>query len=125
MFEAIAQNIKIKHRIYYQNKLNKEYGCYSHILNKYVFLDFYDLIKNKGIEFYGDYWHCNPKFYTEKFIHPHLKIQAKEIWTRDRLRNTALKIEFGINILVIWEHDYKENPTETIKKCKEFMNYGL
>ena len=34
-----------------------------------IFIEEYNLI----IEFYGDYWHCNPKRYKSDFLHPHKK----------------------------------------------------
>jgi len=125
LFDDITKNISDKNHIYYQKLKNKEYGCWLHGLNKYTFLDFYDLDQNKCIEFYGDYWHCNPELYTEKFEHPHINETAKNIWKRDKQRLHFLKLEYNIDILTIWEYDYLHNKEDAINKCKQFLGYKI
>lgn len=57
---------------------------------------------NIVIEFFGDYWHCNPKKYKYDFIHPHNKITAKEIWYNDKNRLNKIH-EKVCTIIIIWE----------------------
>lgn len=76
------------------------------------------VLGKKIIEFYGNYWHANPKMYTENHnIRGHV---AKDIWNRDAIREQELK-DLGYDVLVIWEKDFTENPTETIDKIKNFL----
>lgn len=86
--------------------------------------DFTDLESKKIIEFNGDYWHANPRRYSEDSLvnHPGKKnLTAKEIWDKDQR-----KIEFakskGFDVLVIWESEFCDNYNETLNKCMEFLN---
>lgn len=82
----------------------------------------YDFIyKNKIIEFNGDYWHCNPKFYTGEFVNKNKNMLAKEIWEYDKIK-TQTAMKYGYLVLTIWESDYNENKEEITKKCIEFIN---
>jgi G:T-mismatch repair DNA endonuclease (very short patch repair protein) len=69
-----------------------------------IFIEKYNLI----IEFYGDYWHCNPKKYKSDYFHPHKKKTAKEIWDEDKLRIDYLK-KMGYNLEVIWEREFSDD----------------
>ena len=51
----------------------KEYFCF--------FVDF--KYGNKIIEFYGDYWHGNPKLYKPDDVVGYKKIKVSKIWERD------------------------------------------
>jgi len=88
---------------------------------KYAFyVDF--IYNNKIIEFYGDYFHANPKIYNEnKIIGSKYKhITAKEKWKNDKQREDIL-IKNGYEILIIWESDYKSDKKTIIEKCKEWI----
>ena len=68
------------------------------------FVDEFDVKTNTCIEFFGDYWHCNPNKYQSNFIHPESKLTAQDIWDRDKIRLERIKSQ-GYNIFVIWESD--------------------
>ena len=79
----------------------------------FMFPDFiYD--NKKIIEFNGDYWHKNPKLYSES------DEGVKEKWNRDKLRLDELK-RLGFEVMVVWEMDYKEDKLKTIDACLEFL----
>ena len=75
----------------------------------------------KCIEFNGDYWHCNPIKYNETYIHPIIKLSAKDIWKKDFLKN-KWNIDRGYNVLVIWESEYRKYPQQVIDSCIKFIN---
>ena len=85
--------------------------------------NFYDIVhNNKAIEFNGDYWHCNPQTYSDDWYHPQVEMTAGEIWDRDNRKVLALNEHRSIQTLVIWESEYLTDPTQTIKRCKEWLN---
>lgn len=80
----------------------------------------YDFTFNKKIiEFNGDYWHANPKFYDKDFI---LKgnITAENRWKIDE-EKIKLAESRGYEVLVIWESDFIENSEHIINKCIKFI----
>lgn len=78
--------------------------------------------KNKIIEFYGDYWHCNPRDprFPDNYYNKSLHMTAKEKREFDNNRILKLK-QSGYEIKIVWEMDYDSNPDKTILECKEFI----
>jgi G:T-mismatch repair DNA endonuclease (very short patch repair protein) len=66
------------------------------------FLDFYLNDYNIGIEFFGDYWHMNPKLYLPNEYNKRLKKTSSEIWETDDIRIDKIK-EKCSSIIIIWE----------------------
>lgn len=84
------------------------------------------MLGNKIIEFNGDYWHMNPKFYspdsTRKIIFGcEDTITAQEIWDNDRKRKEALE-RLGYTVFVVWEDEYASAPEQVVKDCCNFLN---
>ncbi len=87
-------------------------------------LDF--VLKDKVIEFNGDYWHANPLI--EKYADDATVIKmpggkqmtAGEIRQKDLDRQRELA-EMGYKVLVIWESDYRQNKQQVIDKCLDFL----
>jgi hypothetical protein len=99
---------------------NKPFGKWDHENNQYVIYD----IKHKNciIEFNGDYWHANPKFYSEKDL---IRNQpAYKIWQKDEHKK-HLAEKFNLSVYTVWESDYLENKLETIKKVIEWIQNTL
>lgn len=65
---------------------------------------------NLVIEYNGDYWHCNPKKYKETFYNRKKKKFASEIWDYDKSK-LELLTNLNYNLHVIWESDYKSDPS--------------
>ena len=81
----------------------------------------YDLCYNKKIiEFYGDFWHSNPKIFEATELHKIKKIKCSEIWQFDK-RKVESAMEHNYEVLIIWESEYINNQEEIIKKSKKFL----
>lgn len=68
--------------------------------------DFYIKDINMVIEFFGDYWHRNPKFFYDE--------ESEKIRARDMTRLHLLKEYYDCNFVIVWENDYKNNPEKII-----------
>lgn len=117
LFKEIFNCIKNNYKEIFFESLNVEY-----VVGRY-FLDFYVKDVNKCIEYNGDSFHANPSIYKpEDTPHPYIKnIKAKDLWAYDKKRIEEIKKQ-GILTLVVWEKDFRTNPTETIQACINFIN---
>jgi hypothetical protein len=119
LFWQIYNNLLIlKNEKVYFAELNNEYSCeLSHCC-----FDFVDKDRKKVIEFNGDKFHANPKFYKfNDTPNPYLKTMlAKEIWEMDEKKNNLARRK-GYQVFIVWENDFKENEENVIKKCIEFL----
>ena len=95
----------------------KDYGV--------VFLDFFLRDTGKVIEFYGDYWHANPKKYLPGSL---INLRSgtikkvEEVWDGDRIRlEKILKIPYIKDVKIVWEDDYKTDPNKIINECFNFL----
>lgn len=107
----------------YDKKDNIYFGDHEYMLTydgKVILPDFLDVDNKKIIEFYGDYWHCNPNKYIAESYNKSLHKYASEIWDRDEIRVDSLNM-LGYDVLVIWESDYREHNEEILNDCIEFL----
>ena len=75
-------------------------------------LDIYLPELHLAIEYNGDYWHANPKYYSENHIIG--EVSAKEVWKEDRQKiNRCIKA--GIELLIIWKDDWT-NKQDVVKQ---------
>ena len=120
-------------------KYFKENKIYTHSLNtgEYVVknlyrLDYYDKTLNIAVEFYGDFWHYNPKIYNinENSKLPDILIKKniktiQDLWKHDKIRIKEIEEELNTKVFIIWESDYKENKILCIENLiKEIKNYS-
>ena len=77
------------------------------------------LYNNKIIEFFGDYWHGNPKKYQPNYLIRKKKVE--DVWIHDRKKIEDL-CSAGYDVLKIWESDYCNSPDDVLKLCKDFIN---
>lgn len=85
--------------------LEKEYKI-SHDSGYYV-VDGYDPSTNTVYEFYGDYWHGNPKIFDLEMVNPSLDKKFKDLYNNTILREETIK-SLGYNLVTIWESDFYE-----------------
>lgn len=86
------------------------------------------LLHTKIIEFNGDYWHANPKYYSPDEIMGFTMRQntkycgnlAKDIWNYDKKKKDALE-KIGYKVKVVWESDYHANTEKILEECVEFL----
>jgi G:T-mismatch repair DNA endonuclease (very short patch repair protein) len=81
--------------------------------------DIYIPSLNLVIEYNGDYWHCNPNKYESSYFHEVKKKTAQQLWEYDKKKIDLLK-EYGYNLEVVWESDYKKDNTIIKKLIKKY-----
>jgi very-short-patch-repair endonuclease len=86
--------------------------------NKMYFYDFECKELKKIIEFNGDYWHANPKFYEKN--ETIRDISCTDIWNKDLIKINVAKSK-GYQILIVWEKEVKDNIENIIKECVKFI----
>lgn len=74
---------------------------------------------NLVVEYFGDYWHCNPKKYNSSYFNKKKNMTAEEIWNYDRMKVDLIK-SYGYNLEVIWESDIKNNNKKILKILKKY-----
>lgn len=85
----------------YFAELNKEFVKFSD--QPYVF-DFVISSINYCLEYNGNYYHANPKIYSEEWINTKLNLTAKEIWQRDKTKQDIIK-NLGFHLDIVWEDE--------------------
>ncbi len=101
-----------------QIKINQK-GKY---VTKVTKLDYYLRDFNIAIEFYGDYWHANPKsFKDEFFIHKSIKKSVFEIWNKDKERINQILSVLNCSVLIIWESSSYNLTVDELNKHIEFL----
>ena len=102
-------------------KINREFKIsmpYSD--KKYSLYSVDGVYDNKGIEFYGDFWHANPKKYKPNWVNIRTKLTAQEIWEKDEKRFKHLEKNL-YKLKIVWESEFIENPKKVIEECLQFL----
>jgi G:T-mismatch repair DNA endonuclease (very short patch repair protein) len=84
---------------------NIKYVRQATISDKYscdLLLPEYNLV----IEYYGTYWHCDPRKYEKDYYNQKKNKTAQQIWDYDLTREKHIK-ESGYTLMIIWEDDFK------------------
>lgn len=113
LFWELYNNIKNFNINVYFAELNTEFVKFDVLNNKIRKFDFVIPELYYCVEFNGDEWHANPKFYSDNdtpkiFRKKSIKPTSKDIWKNDEEKNRVLT-DIGYNVKVVWENDYREN----------------
>jgi len=73
------------------------------------------------VEFFGDWWHMNPKKYSAQMVHKVMNKTADQIWSRDARKLCELR-EQGYEVVVIWETEWRNSKDECIERIKNAYN---
>ena len=71
------------------------------------------------VEYYGDFYHCNPLKWKENDYNSVLKMTAKEKWTNDYKRTKWLEGQ-GFMVIIVWENGWitdQKRYVDRIRKC--------
>jgi hypothetical protein len=117
LFDDIKNILDIDECVYSKN--GGEFRLFDIENNKPYYFDF--RYKNKIIEYNGDYWHANPKFYDKDYEYKN-GIHASDIWEKDKTKQ-LLAEQAGFSVLTIWDSDYKSDKTAILKRCLQFLEY--
>lgn len=69
------------------------------------------------LEFFGDFWHCNPRYYSEDFVHPVVGRRAASIRREDEGRLSLLR-QMGYTPVRVWESDWREDPQTVLEEIE-------
>lgn len=84
-----------------------------------------DLDRKLILEFFGDYYHCNPRKYTDpQFYNRTIHMTAEQRWLYDRRRLAAFHKK-GFEILIVWEDAWKKNPAGELQRVQAFLQGGV
>ena len=63
---------------------------------------------NLIIEYFGDYWHCNPAKFSKDYFNPTTQRYAHDQWERDNRKKQVAEAE-GYAVIIVWESDFNKN----------------
>ena len=120
MFDKLIKNYK-NNIVYYDEN---EYSVHTNKLCLYH-VDYYDKTLNIIIEFYGDFFHLNPKIYDANFIqfkHHENAILAKNRWQHDKERIDDIQQTLNCKVIIVWESTYRNDKKGTINSLIQMIN---
>lgn len=89
--------------------------------SKIFFVDILLPKHNLVVEYYGDYWHCNPNIYSANYYNSRLSLYASDVWNRDKQRKKSIENR-GYDVIVVWEQDFEHNKNKVVQKLIENIN---
>jgi len=125
--EKIAKNTPVT----FFNKSKKEVDLGNKISEKYeikrnTHIGRYncDIVHEESktiVEYFGDYWHMNPKKYEKDFFNERVKMTAQDRWENDEIKIEFLKNK-GYNVIVVWESDWNDNQEKVLTEVIDVIN---
>lgn len=89
--------------------------------SRFFSYDYTNLTKMKIIEFNGDFWHANPKKYTNEAEILFEGKSVKDIWERDKIKLELARSK-GFDVMVVWENEWDNDSAETFLRILEFLD---
>jgi protein-arginine kinase activator protein McsA len=74
--------------------------------NQLFVVDGFDPVSKTVYEFYGDYWHGNPKVYNPSGINPNASTTFLALYEQTMCKEQALR-DAGFTVVTMWEYDFK------------------
>lgn len=108
---------------YKDNVIYIEYAVKSK--TKCYHVDYYDKTLNIVIEFYGDFYHFNPKKYSGNEVGYFTLKNMQTVndkWTHDRERIDNIKQTLNCKVIIVWEYTYRNNKRYTINSLIQIIN---
>jgi len=75
--------------------------------NRTLYVDGYDPTTNTVYEFWGDFWHGNPRIFNQSDINTRTNISFGELYN-NTLNKINILVKNGYKIIDIWEDEWKE-----------------
>jgi len=110
--EIIGNKFK---KIYFGDKEYKFFIWDNNI--KIAVVDFYIKDINVIIEFYGDYWHRNPKKYSDEI--------SKKIREKDKSRINSIVKKFSSEVIIVWEDEYRDDGEKVLNRIEKYINMHI
>ena len=118
LFRLLIENDLFNNHEIFFAEYNYEYEIMSSNKSLY-YLDFYDKTLNICVEFNGEAFHPNPSKYkaTDIFYSPFDDYgkSVEDLWNNEQKRYHTLKTEFGIDTIVVWEKEFRQNKMSVIE----------
>lgn len=111
---------RLKKKTYFA-ELNKEFDMYDHASKNFYCYDFVISNIKFCLEFYGDFWHCNPKRFKDTDINHKTKLKAKDVWNADKIKINCLESK-GYDVMIVWEDNYINNKNNVVKSILNKLN---
>jgi len=86
--------------------------------NGLIFVDYF--LNGKVIEYYGSFWHADPRIFQEDEIHPVINTACKDIWKTDADRIDLLN-KLGHNVLIVWSSDVADAQNDMLHRARDFL----
>ena len=86
------------------------------------YADAFDPDTNTIYEFYGDYWHGNPKRYDSNTINKTTKCTMGELYERTNIRKNKC-MELGYRYVEIWESQWTSFKSIMLKKQRNTRQF--
>jgi hypothetical protein len=85
--------------------------------------DYGSINAKKLIEFYGTFWHCDPRIYEKSYVHDVRKITAGRIWHSDKAKQ-GYATNLGYSVCIIWENDWYADPIKVVEDTVKWWYNG-
>ena len=125
LFFLLIECEQFKDKCVYFGAHNKEYGILDRELKRYYYYDFVCIDLKLSIEFHGDHYHGNPKYYMPNDMlkgRGMTKTLAKDKWEYDDHKVKLMYNDRGFDTIIIWESDYDYNKCETVDRILSYVD---